>query len=422
MRPSASWAAVAVAIAASAAAAGCSASPATQASPASPASPAKSGSSAAGLTAVQGPQAASARLSFTTLGISLGSGQGAAAVGSPGTSAAGTSISATGVSALAYTATGTDGGLYKPQGVSADNGKVYVSNTGDNVVAAIANGTTTAVAGSLEYSGEKGDGGQAAAATLWHPTGTAEDAKGDVFIADTEDNVIREITPDGVIHRIAGTGTAGSRLDPASAVNSELNQPQAVAVTPGGDLLIADSGNNRVLVVTPAGKAGVVAGDGIAGYKGDGKLGAAAELNQPTGVTADGQGDVYIADSANNVIRRVDAKTGVITTVAGDYAADQAHDGQGGDSGDGGPATQAELQDPQGVAIDSSGNLFIADTFNNSIRAVSPDGTIQTLWTGQSTPYAIATDPSAPGTVYFADADGSTIEKGTYSTSPSASS
>jgi hypothetical protein len=412
MRPSARWAAVAAAIATAAAAAGCSASPAI------------SGNSAAGLTAAQGQQSTSVSQGIKALGIYLGSGHGAAAVGSPGASAVSTAISATGLSTVTYTATGTDGGLYKPQGVSADNGTVYVSNTGVNVVATIANGATTAIAGSLENIGETGDGGPAASATVSHPTGTAENAKGDIFIADTADNVVREITPNGVIQRIAGTGEAGSRLVPGRATETELNQPQGVAVTRGGDVLIADAASNRVLAVTPSGKVGVVAGNGIPGYQGDNHLGATAELNQPTGVAVDGQGNVYIADSANNVIRRVDAQTDVITTVAGDYAADKANDGQGGYTGDGGPATQAELQDPQGVAIDSSGNLFIADTFNNVIRAVTPDGAISTLWTGLNTPYAVATDPSAPGTVYIAVTDSSRIEKGTYGTaaaSPSAS-
>ena len=93
----------------------------------------------------------------------------------------------------------------------------------------------------------------------------------------------------------------------------------------------------------------------------------------------DAQGNLYIADSANNVIRRVDAKTGIITTVAGDYAADKANDGLGGFSGDGGPATSAQLNDPQGVAVDGAGDLFIADTFNNAIREVTPAGTITTV-------------------------------------------
>jgi hypothetical protein len=408
MRPSARWATVAAAIVVSAAAAGCSASTA------STAASAKHGGSTADLTAAQGAQAAAGRESFTALHISLASGDGAAAVGSADASATDVTVTATGLSALTYTSTGPGGGLYKPQGVSADNGTVYVSNTGASVVAAIANGTTTAVTGSLANTGETGDGGQASAATVNHPTGTAEDAKGDIFIADTEDNVIREITPDGVIHRVAGNGTEGSHLALGSATSSELDQPQAVAVTPNGDLIIADTGNNRVLVVTPSGKIGVVAGDGIPGYKGDGHLGAFAELSQPAGVAVDGQGNVYIADSSNNVVRRVDARTGIITTVAGDYAADQANDGQGGYTGDGGPATSAELQDPQGLAIDGSGDLFIADTFNNAIRVVIPAGTISSLWTGQNTPYAIATDPSASGTVYFADTSSSRIEKGTY--------
>jgi sugar lactone lactonase YvrE len=413
-RPSARWATAAAVAALSALAAGCAASPAS------------SGNSAAGLTAAQGQQATSAGQGIEALGISLAAGSGPAAAGSADAAAASTTVSATGLSALTYTSTGAGGGLYKPQGVSADNGTVYVSNTGASVVAAIANGTTAAVTGSLANTGETGDGGPATSATVNHPAGTAEDAKGDIFIADTENNVVREITPDGVIHRVAGNGKEGSHLAPGSATASELDQPQAVAVAPNGDLIIADTGNNRVLAVTPAGKIGVVAGDGIAGYRGDTGLGALAELNQPAGVAVDGQGDVYIADSSNNVIRRVDAKTGIITTVAGDFAADKANDGQGGDSGDGGPATQAELQDPQGVAIDGSGNLFIADTFNNAIRVVTPDGTISTLWTGQNTPYAVATDPSASGTVYFADTASSRIEKGTYSSaaasaSPSAS-
>jgi hypothetical protein len=403
-RPSARWTAVTAAIAVSAAAAACSATPAST----------SSASEDAGLTAIQGQQATALADSIKALGINLGTGTGTPAVGAPGTAPTSTTVSATGISTVTYTATATGGGLDKPQGISAANGTVYVSNTDDNVVAAIANGTTTAITGSLVNSGETGDGGQASAATVFHPAGTAEDAKGDIFIADTEDNVIREITPDGVIHRFAGTGREGSRLVPGNAAESELDQPQAVAVTANGDLLIVDTNNNRVLAVTPSGKIGVVAGDGIPGYRGDNGPAVRAELNQPTGVAVDGAGNVYIADSSNNVIRRVDATTGIITTVAGDYAADQANDRQGGYTGDGGPATSAQLQDPQGVAIDGAGNLFIADTFNNAIRVVTPAGTISTLWTGLNTPYAIATDPSAPGAVYIAVTDSSRIEKGTY--------
>src|ERR1700678_42188 len=228
---------------------------------------------------------------------------------------------------LTYTATGPGGSLYHPVGVSAFNGTVYVSDTGANVIASIAGSATTAVAGSLAAYGEHGDGGQATSASLYHPGGTAVDAKGDVFIADSGDNVVREVTPAGVIRRVAGTGIAGLGIaGPLGfpAALSSLDHPQNVAVNAAGDVFIADIYNNRVVKVTPQGQVVTVAGDGAAGYSGDGRLAAFAELNEPTGLAVDAKGNLYIADSANNVIRRGDARTGIITTVAGDYAADQA--------------------------------------------------------------------------------------------------
>ena len=355
---------------------------------------------------------------------------GLATTGAAGASAATAPVLQT----LTYTATGPGGGLYQPVGVSAADGTVYVSDTGANVVAAVANGATTALAGSLSAFGEHGDGGPAASASLYHPGGTAVDAKGDVFIADSGDNVVREVTAAGVIRRIAGTGIAGLGIAGPfgfPAALSSLDHPQNVAVNAAGDVFVADTYNNRVVKVTPQGQVVTVAGDGVAGYSGDGRLAAFAELNSPTGVAVDAQGNLYIADSANNVIRRVDAKTGIITTVAGDYAADKANDGLGGFSGDGGPATSAQLNDPQGVAVDGAGDLFIADTFNNAIREVTPAGTITTVVNAApaaggtppagsessgkaptasklNTPYGVAIDQST-GDLYIADTDNSKI-------------
>jgi sugar lactone lactonase YvrE len=301
------------------------------------------------------------------------------AAGLTGASMASASTTATPeLQTLTYTATGPGGALYRPIGVSALNGTVYASDTGANVLASIANGTTTAVAGSLSAYGEHGDGGKAVNATLYHPGGTAEDAKGDVFIADSGDNVVREVTAAGVINRFAGTGTAGLGKG-ASAANSALDHPQNVAVDAQGDVFIADTYNNRVVKVTPQGKVSTVAGDGVAGYAGDGARATSAKLSDPTGLALDAKGNLYIADSANNVIRRVDVKSGIITTVAGDFAADKASDGLGGFSGDAGPATSARLNDPQGVALDGAGDLFIADTFNNAVREVTPAGVISTV-------------------------------------------
>jgi len=335
---------------------------------------------------------------------------------------------------LTYTATGPGGSLHYPVGVSAFNGTVYVSNSGANEVSAVANGSTTAFAGSLTAYGEHGDGGQAVNASLYHPGGSAEDAKGDVFIADSGDNVIREVTPAGVIRRIAGSGIAGlGYAGPGGfpATLSSLDHPQNVAVNAQGEVFIADTYNNRVVEVTVRGQVLAVAGDGVAGYSGDGRLAAFAELNEPTGVALDAQGNLYIADSANNVIRRVDARTGIITTVAGDYAADEANGGLGGFSGDGGAATSAQLNDPQGVAIDGAGDLFIADTFDNAIREVTPAGIISTVVNsaaagggipaagGESngkapaasklnTPYGVAIDPGNDA-LYIADTHNSEI-------------
>jgi len=172
------------------------------------------------------------------------------------------------------------------------------------------------------------------------------------------------------------------------------------------------------------------AGNGQPGYKGDGHQAKGAELDSPIGVAVDSAGNVYIADAGNNVIRRVDAGNGDITTVAGDFAADQANDGIGAYSGDGGPATSAQLHSPEGVALDSAGDLFIADTANNAIREVTPAGTISTVVNqagaggtppaagaevpGPATasrlsgPVAIAVDDST-GTLYVADTTNSKV-------------
>jgi NHL repeat len=365
--------------------------------------------------------AAAAGATAVTAGLALGGVAGASAAAGPV------------LQTLTYTA-GPGGSLYHPAGVSAFNGTVYVSDTGANVVAAVANGSTTAVAGSLSAYGEHGDGGPAVNASLFHPGGTAVDAQGGIFIADSGDNVVREVAPDGVIHRIAGTGIAGLGYAGPSgfpATLSSLDYPEDVAVNARGDVFVADTYNNRVVEVTPQGRVTGVAGDGVAGYSGDGGLGVFAELNEPTGVAVDSQGNLYIADSGNNVIRRVDAKTGIITTVAGDYAADLANDRLGGFSGDGGPATQAQLNDPQGVAVDGAGDLFIADTFNNAIREVTPNGVISTVVNSASagggippagpessgaaptasqlnTPYAVAVDPGTD-VLYIADTGNSEI-------------
>ena len=351
---------------------------------------------------------------------------GSAALVASGLGAAGASAAPVPtISAVTFTAPpGTS--LDNPQGVAwGPGGKLFVANTADNVIASIVGSTTTTVAGSYEATGETGDGGTALAATLTEPAGLAVDRAGDVFVADTEDNVVREITAGGIIKGVAGDGREGYAGDYGPAIRAELNSPQSVAVDNNGDLFIADTGNNVIREVSPRGIVTTFAGTGRAGYNGSGRR-ASAELTAPTGVAVDAFGNVYIADTGNNVIRRV-STVGIITTVAGDYAADQANDGIGGFSGDGGPATSARLYAPQGLAVDNAGDLFIADTFNDAIREVTPNGTITTIVNTAATPgktgipgpattaalnspYAVTVDNST-GDLFVADTSNNAIRE-----------
>ena len=179
------------------------------------------------------------------------------------------------------------------------------------------------------------------------------------------------ITRTPTINTIAGNGTAGFSGDSGLATGAELNGPYGVVVDSGNNLYIADPGNNRIRkVAAGTGIITTIAGDGTAGYSGDNGPATSAELNLPTGVAVDSGGNVYIADTGNNVIRKINT-SGSITTVAGNNAE--------GYSGDNGAATNATLYAPSGVAVDSAGNLYIADTNNNRIRKVSTSGTITTI-------------------------------------------
>jgi hypothetical protein len=352
------------------------------------------------------------RLAFAAVAVS-----GTVVTTAAGVVAPASALTTLTINAVTFTAPpGTS--LDNPQGIAASGGTVDVSNSADNVVASVVGSATTTIAGSYESTGEAGDGSPATSATLDNPTGLARDAKGDLFIADSEDNVVREITPDGTIHLIAGDGSEGDRGNGGPATRAELDDPQGVAVNSKGDVFIADTYNNVVREVTPQGFISTYAGDGVPGYRGDNGPAGRAELSSPTGLALDALGNLYIADSGNNVIRRV-STSGAITTVAGNVTADQASGGLGGFSGDGGPATSARLNSPEGVALDQAGDLFIADTFNNAVREVTPGGTISTIVNtvaakGNSgnggpagsaklnTPFAVAVDPSTAD-LYIAD-------------------
>ena len=228
------------------------------------------------------------------------------------------------------------------------------------------------VAGNGTY-GYTGDGASATAAQLSIPYGVAVDASGNIYIADTYNNVIRKITTAGVISTIAGNGTAGYTGDGAAATSATFNAPQGVSLDAAGDIFISDTGNNVVREINTAGIVITVAGNSYSGYSGDGGAATAGSLWSPTAAVVDSKGNLYIADSGNNAVRVVTA--GIITTFAGGY---YGH-GYPGYYGDGGPAYQAEMNNPTGVAVDSKGNVYIADSNNNVIRVVTPNGIINTF-------------------------------------------
>lgn len=305
---------------------------------------------------------------------------------------------------------GGDGGeaqsarLNSPQAVAADAlGDLYIADSNNNRIRSITAGIINTFAGSGVY-GFSGDGGAATSARLRHPGGVAADGVGsalNLYIADSESNRIRKVNPslilttalagvefpsgvavdaagslflaetgknlirkfglDGSISTVAGNGSAGFAGDGGPASFASLNGPLSVALDRAGNLYIADTGNHRVRKVEVGGRITTVAGNGVADYSGEGETATGASLNFPSGVAVDSRGLLYIADRANHRVRRVNPD-GRIATVAGS--------GDRGISGDGGAATLAALNTPIGLAFDAADNLYIADTGNDRIRKV----------------------------------------------------
>lgn len=220
--------------------------------------------------------------------------------------------------------------------------------------------------------GGAGDGGAAVAAQLWSPRAVAVDGQGNVYVADTQNHRIRKIAPRGVITAFAGTGILGSSGDGGAAVDATLNEPRSVIADSAGNVYIGDFRNNRVRKVGLDGKISTVAGTGVEGDRGDGGLATQAELSTPLGLALDSQGNLYVAESGNNRVRKVNASDGKISTVAGN--------GEVGFGGDGGPATAARFNFLSGIALDRQNNLYIVDQGNYRVRKVNAsDGRISTI-------------------------------------------
>jgi sugar lactone lactonase YvrE len=252
--------------------------------------------------------------------------------------------------------------LNAPYGVAFDaSGNLYFAdNQNDRIRKVDTNGIITTVAGTNVW-GYSGDGSAAVNATLDRPQGVAFDAASNLYFADTENARIRKVDTNGIITTVAGTNSPGHSGDGGAAISAQLDGPSAVALDPSGNLYVAETQNARIRKVDTNGIITTVAGTNSPGFSGDGGAAVNARLLWPTGVALDASGNQYIADQENNRIRKV-AINGIITTVAGTNGSEF--------SGDGGVAVNAQLNWPAGVALDAAGNLYIADSGNNRIREV----------------------------------------------------
>lgn len=308
--------------------------------------------------------------------------------------------------------------LWTPMGVALDSaGNVYIADYNNRRIRKVdaTTGVISTIAGT-GASGTLGDWGPASAAQLIGPRGIAISAQDDIFISDSKyDGVvdsrrIRKITSSsGIITTVAGVGPFGYNGDNISATVANLGDPSGLALSPSGDIYFADSGNYRIRKVSAAtGLITTVAGNGISGYNGDNISATAAQLSYPFGVALDGDGILYVGDSNNYRVRKIDTSSGVISTVAGT--------GSAGYNGDGISATSATLSSPRGVALDHAGNLLIAagnrirqvNRVNGKIVSVAGDGTSVGLGNpgmatkvGLSQPYAVAT--ASGGRFYLVD-------------------
>ncbi len=258
------------------------------------------------------------------------------------------------------------------------------------------------VAGSGGSPGWSGDGGPALSAQFTNPIRIAVDKAGSLYITDFSNYSVRKVTKNGIVNTIAGNGSLGFSGD-GTSVGAQLSNVLDVAVAADGSVYIADSLNSRIRKIDASGNISTFAGNGSRGYAGDGGLANDASLYFPAGLALDSKGDLYIADYGNATVRKITMSTGRISTVAG-----VGYSIFGAAPGDGGVATKAFLELPHSVAVDAVGNVFIGDIGTSSIRKVGTDGKISTYLTNfVAQNFAI----DGAGVIYFADYRTNTVQK-----------
>jgi len=303
--------------------------------------------------------------------------------------------------------TGPAARFYGPYGLAVDgSGNVYVADSLNNTIRKMTPaGVVTTLAGTPGVFGSAD--GTGPAASFWNPYGVAVDGSGNVYVADAPNNLIRKITPAGVVTTLAGT-----RSSPGGPLG-DVPDPTGVAVDGSGNVYVADRGLNVIKKVSPAGVVTTVAGTIPFPGSADG-IGTAASFNGPYGVAVDGSGNLYVADTGNETIRKI-TPAGVVTTLAGTAGIAGSADGTG---------AAARFNEPVKLTVDRWGTVYVADTNNNTIRKITHAGVVTTLagvagvhgsadGTGSAAtfyaPVGLAADSS--GNLYVGDAGNSTIRK-----------
>ncbi len=298
-------------------------------------------------------------------------------------------VAGTGIfGATGDTGVATNAQVGTPRGLALDAaGNLYIASGGGAAIRRVApTGTITTYAGG-NGPGLAGDGGPATAAQLLGPVSVAIDANGNLFISDSGSHRIRRVdAATRAVSTFAGTGIAGFAGDGGAAINAQLTLPRQLAFDTAGNLYIADTGNSRIRRITPAGVITTIAGTGVTVNSGDGGPAAQAEINSPAGIAIDKANNIYV--SAGALIRKIEAATGRIGTIAGNGTANF--------SGDGALATNAALYFPQDLAVDQAGNVYIADTHNLRIRKLTP---AQLVPEGVANGGTLLAGPVAPGEI-----------------------
>jgi len=287
--------------------------------------------------------------------------------------------------------------LAGPTGIWVDSShNIYiVDKDNDRIRKVASNGVISTVAGSSTADVYAGDGGKATSASLNRPNGIAFDTAGNIYIADTGNHVVRKVNTSGIISTVAGNNSSAYSGDGGPAIDASLSEPSGLAFDGAGNLYIADTNNNCIRIVTPDQNIHTFAGQcSYALFQGDGGPATQAKLNKPYSVAVDPYGSVYISDTQNERLRKV-TPDGIINTIAG-----SGTPGALGFAGDNGPALQAEFSSPSGLALDASGSIYIADKGNFRIRKILPSGIVVTV-AGNGTPGYSGNAAATSAEMYF---------------------